>query len=519
MAGSDADGQAVLDLLDRTPIRVILPQGTPQWRHQVLALALVDLLGRLFPNLTIAADRAATAHPDLPPGPALLTERLHAAATNGALLTRGTPDRPTVTVIIGTGTRPDNSHGSLLYTDGGGWQSYNGTLPSRLPDGPWPAIPVGPLAAACRAAGQATTAALTTVAPTRVPEPSAYASALTHVGSADPIDDSPDATRWAGDDLILDAALAGAGSVGGAAVYTFAMTPHLSGRLAVADPQRLEDKNLDRALLATAATATARHWKVFTVKQALGHHDGLHVDPHQGTLSDWVANQPWKSPLPLVLSAVDSAAARRSLQDCLPLDLVNAACHPDEITVSGHRTGDGPCLCCLHMEQILDADNAKIRILARATGFDHRTIAQWLVGDPRLQRQVLRQIERHRGLAPGALDRYENQTLEHLRAGELLYGASELTTATGTVAVAAPFVTALAGVLLAAEALKHAHPGLRPYRLGPTGTHIKYEENRHAGPLHALHSIPARWATSECLCRSTRRQRLIAARYGLPAAG
>jgi len=504
-------------VLDGTPVHVVLPAGTPQWRHQILALALVDLLGRLFPAVIVHCDPDAVAHDGLPPGPALLVERLSAACAHGGLRPGSGPNHPPVTVVIGADTADiaGEDHPRVLHVDGGGWQSYNGTLPSRLPDCPWPLVPVGPLAAACRAAGQVASAALADLVPDPSPEPSAYASALTHRSDVDPFDEGPQASTETWQHPLLQAIMAGAGSVGGAAAYTFAMTPALAGELVVTDPQRLEDKNLDRALLATAAATHAGQWKADAAKNALEHQTELKVNAHIGTLSDYVASRPRYSTLPLVLCSVDSADARRSVQDCLPLELVNAACHPEEISVSGHRTGAGPCVCCLHMEQVLDADNIKIRLLARATGLNERMITEFLVKDVPLQSDHLRQIERHRGLATGTLDRYRDRTLDALRAGELLYGETPVTTASGSVAVAAPFVTALAGVLLAAEALKAAVPALAAHRLGPHGAAVKYEENRRYGPQHAMLSRPARWPTSECLCRSTRRQRIITARYGL----
>ncbi|TFV57745.1 hypothetical protein E4P41_13885 [Geodermatophilus sp. DF01-2] len=512
VSGSTADGDAVLALLDGTPIRVVLPTA-PAWRHQVLALALVDLLGRLFPLITIDCDSAASAHPLLPPGPPLLRPRLEEAAGHGALGRTRPPGAPPITIIVGDAVADGPIVGPVVHVDGAGWQSYNGTTPPRWPDRDWPMVPVGPLAAACRAAAQATAAALHPVSGAQVPPASAYASALTHTASPDPIDDGHAGSAGAWQNPAISAVMAGAGSIGGAAAYALAMTPSLAGTLTVTDPQQLEDKNLDRALLATAQTTAQRLWKVDAVQRALDHHEALRVDTYRGTLTDWVASHPEPFPLPLVLTAVDSRQARTAVQDCLPLDVVNAACHPDEITVSGHRTGTGPCLCCLHMEQVMDTTTTRARLLERATGLNGRMILHYLTADIPLEADVLRQIERHRGLPPESLSQYENATLEDLRAGELLYGATAVGTPTGTVAVAAPYVTALAGVLLAAEALKSATPALAGYRLGPDGGHIKYEERVQRGPLQALLTSPPRWAGSECLCQSSRRQRLLTTRY------
>lgn len=512
IAGTVEDGEKVITLLDHSTIRVDLPSGTVPWRQQVLAIALVDLLGRLFPRLDIRCDPDSTAHPDLPPGPAQLRDRLAEAARNGGLPELA-PAAPAITIRVGAvlphGDAPD--HGLLLHVDGGGWVSYNGTRPSQLPDAPWPAVPIGPLAAACRAAGQATSLVLGAESTTESIPPTVYASALTYSASEAPLPDGA-VTSSAPE---LHAVLVGAGSVGGAAVYALAHTPGLAGTLVVTDPQRLEDKNLDRALLATASLAAAEPFKVDVVKDALAHHGALQVTPWPQRLEEWVVSRPRTEALPLVLTAVDSRDSRRSIQDCLPLELVNAACNPTEIHLSGHRTGQGPCACCLHMEEVLDTKVVRSRLLQEATGLNERMVLHYLASDSPMPTMLVRGIEQHRGLAPGSLAQYEGRTLEELRLGHLLYGATPVLSSTGTVAVAAPYVTALAGVLLAAEALKAATPGLESLRLGPTGSHIKYAENPLAGAHRAVLTNPPRWPGSECLCRSARRLRILRDRHGL----
>lgn len=173
--------------------------------------------------------------------------------------------------------------------------------------------------------------------------------------------------------------MVGAGSVGGAAVYALACVPELSGSLTIVDPENLESKNPDRALLATAEAADAGESKVLVAAQALEHLSGLAVDPHQEAIADFVARRGRADTLPLVLSAVDSAESRRSIQDCLPLQVVNAACSPDEATVSGHVTGAGPCVCCLHMPDVLDEDQIRWRLISKATDWNREQVVTFLI--------------------------------------------------------------------------------------------------------------------------------------------
>ena len=102
-------------------------------------------------------------------------------------------------------------------------------------------------------------------------------------------------------------------------------------------------------------------------------------------------------------------------------------------------------------------------------------------GEAALDDVALRHVEEHRSLPAGALSAYAGRTLDDLYAAELLYNEEVVTTASATrVAVAAPFVTALAGALLAAEALKRSTRALAEYALGPSGPAMRYWEDPYA---------------------------------------
>jgi hypothetical protein len=200
------------------------------------------------------------------------------------------------------------------------------------------------------------------------------------------------------------------------------------------------------------------------------------------------------------------------------LGVINAACGPEEINVSGHVTDAGPCLYCLHIPSVLDEDRVLLKLIVRATGIPARQVFQLLDQKAPLQPVHLRAIERHRQLGPGALADYDGATVDALYRAAFVYGETEVQTATGApTAVAAPYITALAGFLLAAEALKAAGgEPYRQYRLGPGETDVaavKYEESLLRSPCARMLSNPQRWNGSECLCRSRRRLRILRERY------
>jgi hypothetical protein len=499
----DAELAEIVRLLDTPTIH--LTGTVTEWRHQVLLYALVDLLGRVFPRLDIAIPYDVPVAAALPPGGRTVGQRLDTIRRRSPLQPQQ-PGERTITVHIGVG-----GTGADFYADASEWKSYVGRNPSRLPP-PRLDIAVGPLAAACRAGARVFSSLLAPVLDVPTSSSDTYISALTYRSGPDPIDD-PDPVPPG----ILDAMLIGGGSVGGAAAYTFAHEPEVVGQLTVADPQRLEETNPYRSVLATATAATTYEAKVDEIKKALAHHHGLDVDAQPLTITDWEANNPAPKPLPLVLVAVDSLESRERVQDALPLQVVNAAVGPDLVAISGHRTGSGPCMCCLHMPEVLDGNSIKNRLIAHGTGFGERQINELRVRRAMLDDQHLRHIERHRGLARGALSHHAGTTLDDLYNAEILYGETRATSANGVAAaVAAPFVTAQAGVLLAGEALKRTAPAMRPYALSPDGAGIQYRANPYA-PEHGYVDghIPR---AAICLCRSVRRLRAVADLYGLDRA-
>lgn len=173
--------------------------------------------------------------------------------------------------------------------------------------------------------------------------------------------------------------------------------------------------------------------------------------------------------------------------------------------------GPGPLRLCLHIEQILDTRTIKARLIAGATGFNFEMVVMLMIKPEAFTEQHLRAIERHNGMPDGALQDHAGCTLEELYDSRLQYGATPVETdGGGVIAVAAPWVTALAGFLLAGEAIKHAAGS-------PLEPGTKVEEAAYASPEHRLITRAPRWHGSECLCRSPRRARLIIQRYGLAA--
>jgi hypothetical protein len=207
----------------------------------------------------------------------------------------------------------------------------------------------------------------------------------------------------------------------------------------------------------------------------------------------------------------------------VPYEVIDAACAVDQVSCSGHRTDDGPCVYCLHIQQVLDSERIKYRLVAEATGLPEPTVIVLLVQEIALSKQHLEAIETHRrasghDVPVGAFDDYLDKTLDTLYREKFLYGEALVETdGGGQAAVAAPFITALAGFLLAGEAIKAGSGELyAPFRLGPSGLiATMYREDPWGTPTNRLLGNPPRWPTGECLCQSPLRLRLLRARYSL----
>lgn len=507
----DVDEAQLLAALDDPTIRVLLADPDPPAEHQLAVEMLVELLGRVFPRIDIACADGIELAPQLPPsGAGSLRERLEQTRRHGAVDPLPVGDA-SFTIAVGS----DASARADLYVDAAGWQSYIGRVPSELAHPATESAAVGPLASACRAAARAFTVVTAGVfgGATEFAERS-YASALTFEAGESPSEEPALPSAGA-----LRALLVGAGSIGGAAAYALARSCGLRGELGIVDPQTLEDHNFDRAILATRRVVQAGAVKASVAEAALAHHaPGLRARGWQQTLAEYIADRPRTRTLPLVMCAVDSAGARRAIQDCLPLELINAACRQTEVQVSRHMTDAGPCVYCLHMPDVMDGSTIRARLIADATKLPFMTVVGLLVANPpaSLDPNTIRMVEINTGRAPRALEHYVGRTLDDLWREQFLYGAANVTAGDTTAAVAAPWVTALAGVLLAGETIKASGgEAYAPLRLGPEGglRGIRYAENPYADPAFAQITRPERYG-SECLCGSARRLRLLRERYG-----
>lgn len=138
----------------------------------------------------------------------------------------------------------------------------------------------------------------------------------------------------------IDAVLVGAGAIGEACVWMLGRSG-TQGKLKVVDHELVDKGNLQRYVLASPREVGSR--KTALVASALPEMEVEEVPARFDEASEVIGNAE------LVLSALDTASDRVSVQALLPRWLVNAWTQRSDLGVSVHRRfGTDPCLACLY---------------------------------------------------------------------------------------------------------------------------------------------------------------------------
>jgi hypothetical protein len=164
--------------------------------------------------------------------------------------------------------------------------------------------------------------------------------------------------------LVLELALVGVGAIGTGIVLLLDCIG-AQGRLLAVDNQRFGLENQGTYSLGGAAEADAAPWKTDLARQALSRFD---VIPFRRPVSELPAavdngSVPW---FRLVLTALDTAGARRDAQRLWPDRVIDAATGDSMLGIHDHQHGTGPCLNCFFPHD--QAGPSAAQRLADATG-------------------------------------------------------------------------------------------------------------------------------------------------------
>lgn len=451
-AASCAEGQATLDLA-------------------------VRLLARLYPVLAILPlGSAASSQPQA-------LERL-AKSINPKVGIRRSGKSATICVVAGVTRPPLRCPTFFMGSDG--WAAK---LSRTDPVGSGSSLlPYGAGAASCFGAANVFrtifAAQLTGAELDETIDLSLYSYDKTRAGEAGPIDIPVD---------LGETHLVGLGAIGHGSLWALARQPGLTGRLHVIDHEAIELSNLQRYALAGQAEIGMS--KAVLAATAL-RSTALGVEAHPLTWAEYVARHgDWV--FDRVGVALDTAADRLAVQGALPRWIANAWTQEHDLGISRHGFDDGQaCLCCMYLPSGKSKD-------------EHQLIAEEL-GIPEAHEQVKTLLQTNAGVPNDFVVRvatamavpfeplapFVGQPLrsfyQQAICGGLVFQLSDGSRRVRTV-VPMAFQSALAGIMLAAELVKHS----AGFPVGPT-TSTRVNLLRPLGSH--LHDPKAKDSSGRCIC-------------------
>lgn len=354
-------------------------------------------------------------------------------------------ERPVVRLMLGHGREAEGDRRVTVQADA--WTAYV-NAPHAQSD--WrTTIPFGPNLAACLGVAEIFKWLLHHNFPQRSDRPlqflqDATFSTLTYGGWSGQ-DDYPEVPNPA---QLQNVAIAGLGAGGSTVVYTLGCLPGLAGDITLIEPGRHKRSNLARYLLSTHEDCARGTSKVQLAHDYLhGRHPGLCIRPDAHSYAD-VADRDFG----LVVSTVDTPEARWDIQRDHPPLILDAAVLETIYALLRVEPGEGMCLGCKHP---YDPDVTW-----------KRRAAMW-----GKTLEEVRELDRTQTpVRPADLVRLaETQGRPEADFQDLLSlpfdkvpqltecGDSHFNLRVPNQAATLPFVTATAGVLLAAELVKERH--------------------------------------------------------------
>lgn len=296
--------------------------------------------------------------------------------------------------------------------------------------------------------------------------------------------------------------LVGVGAVGSAAIYALSHLDGLRGELHLIDNEGVDESNLNRYVL--MRRRNIGHGKVIVADEALGRTE-IQPAPFQGAFSDYVDK--FGDSVNLLLSPIDTLEGRRELARTLPRRIINAATGGTTVTISTHGFNDGKaCLHCLYPL----APNRKSReeIMATDMGLSLDLCRTLIQTNAPVGAQLVAQIEKHRGVEPGKWTDKAGSPIDSFYV-KAVCGEATLHLPVADVVAPLSFISASAGILLASELVKTAHPDISKWVLN---NYFRVDTFKHPNP--AFRRLLPQDQSGKCICQDRAYIEVYAEKYG-----
>jgi hypothetical protein len=469
--GSDA--QDALAAFDRLKVVLSLGPDRPRDRSDAVGLLnLVNLGARLFPHwefrvppklrVEVGCFEAGDLHELL----ADAASRVRTVATA----------EPAEEFELCWGATPE---GQGLAIDAAGWSCSVG--PEHLPLRPAPGPPIGALAAGCWAVGQLLVHVLASLGmPGHVTQGFRW-NLLDYQASEQsmtaPSDEAP---------LNLPPfTAAGCGSVGSSIVYGALLIGAAGGPVDLVDPDSFSERNqLRYPILDASLDGIAKSdWLAQRCRGA-----GIDARSFDTDVKRYTNSFAQPPGIDLLIVSTDTLAGRRDATDVLAETTVNLGVAGLKLHASRHAFGTEGCAYCQYVDVAPPLSGAQV--IAQLVGLSVERVVAIECGDGRLSEDDAAAIAASEKFAddpPAAGSR-----LADLR--RRAYAQASIPTADGDLLVSAPHVSAMAGLLGLAEALKASTPALAPFRLAG-----RVDLDMSGEPLGFVALAP-RDKSGRCLC-------------------
>jgi hypothetical protein len=504
-AAEAADASRLLAALDTVRPIITVPPGLPRPAAGA-ALTLVALLSRLFPHVQVEGYAQAG------PNPWGITDV--ADALDWFRAVRPVPTTaPGTDVTVSLGIPPGGrGKDPMLGIGGGDWTARLAGEFQPLDDPPGVLRHgLGLHAAACLAANELLKAALVPLGMRALILPASDGTSRGDPLVWNLIDyrrvPAPLADTGAGRVQRLRLLLAGAGSVGTSVAGMLAFCPGLTGEAIAVDP---EDFDLARNPFRYPALVGGETGAKATWAASLLGNAGWDAKPGEGDIGIWNATQSGPGFDGIMVSSVDDLIARFDVADVLAREVISVGVGGLAFHIQRERLGDG--WACPYCEYVPGAPAlTQAHVIAAQVGLPLERIIALQIPRAALTTADLETCTAAGKISPETAARLVGHRLADLVAGA--YAEAAIAPAgtpgepgrPGAVAVAAPQVSWLTGVITAAEMVKTA--------FGLPALDRRVDVDLSGLPPGFTRRVKAD-ASGRCACASGVRRRWVVNLYG-----